>query len=98
MVFRMAKALTNSKQIIANSAQFLMNIPANIPNENGGGGLHVDEEHFVNRLPEKFTAEDGSILVVANTLGQSRKEVICANVNDIKSRISGEKIQQQIGN
>jgi hypothetical protein len=94
----MSQAISDSKRIIAKSAQFLMNMADIIQDE---PGLHVDEEHFVSRLPDKIITQAGSIVIVANPLGQPRKEVVCLHVNNIKSRISkkleAEEIQQQIG-
>jgi hypothetical protein len=97
---RMAQALADSKRVIAQSAEFLLNIStaSTVPGA-ADGVLRVNEQHFVNRLPEQIGSRQGSLLVVANPLGHPREEVVCLQVDNENTRIGrkGMEIRQQIG-
>jgi hypothetical protein len=93
----MAQALSDSKHILEQSVKFLLDLTTSRAEK----GLRVDEQHFAQRLPEKYVVEEGSTVIVANPLGQHREEIVCIHVNNIKSRVSqrgnAKEIQQQIG-
>uniref|UniRef100_A0A914BV68 Alpha-mannosidase n=2 Tax=Acrobeloides nanus TaxID=290746 RepID=A0A914BV68_9BILA len=94
---KMVTAINNCKQIISKATEYLMKFPPTREQ-----GLKIDEEHFVDKLPQKVVSEDGSVVVVFNPLGQPRQEVVCINVNSWKSRVglpgeSNTEILQQIG-
>ena len=97
---KMAQALADSKRVIAQSAEFLLNIStaSTVPGA-ADGVLRVNEQHFVNRLPEQIGSRQGSLLVVANPLGHPREEVVCLQVDNENTRIGrkGMEIRQQIG-
>ncbi|KAI1717687.1 ubiquitin carboxyl-terminal hydrolase domain-containing protein [Ditylenchus destructor] len=96
---KMLAAIKNCKSIIAKAAEYLMNFPPSREE-----GLKVDEFHYVDHLPYKIVTEDGSSIVVFNSLAYPREEVTCIHVNSGKSRISRagsedhkNDVPQQIG-
>ena len=82
--------------IIASAAEYLLKFP-----QTRDQGLKVDEEHSVDLLPIKSVVEDGGTVVIHNSLGYERSEVVCIYVSSFKSSIahdeSDKNIPQQIG-
>ena len=91
----MAQALFDTKNVIARTAEFLFGFT---PKESKQQ-FKIDLEHFKDKLPDKTLIKEGSTIIVANSLGYSRKEVVCINVNNVKSKIvaKGKTVLQQIG-
>ncbi|KAI1714924.1 alpha mannosidase middle domain-containing protein [Ditylenchus destructor] len=94
---KMLTAIKKCKSIIAKAAEYLMNFPPSREEK-----LKVDEFHYVDHLPDKIVTEDGSSIVVFNSLAHPREEVTCIHVNSWKSRISragseDPDVPQQIG-
>nr|CAD2137397.1 unnamed protein product [Meloidogyne enterolobii] len=59
----------------------------------------IDLEHFKNKLAEKIIIKEESTLIITNSLGHFRKEIVCIYVNNIKLKIvgnDGKTILQQI--
>lgn len=93
----MLAAINWCKQIIVSGTEYLMKFP-----QTRDQGIKVDEEHFLNELPKKLSVEDGGTVIVYNSLGYERKEVVCIYVNSIKAKIgpadeSVGEILQQLG-
>ncbi|KAL7078663.1 hypothetical protein ACQ4LE_002536 [Meloidogyne hapla] len=92
---KMAQALFDTKNIIARSSEFLLGINFKETNKQ----FKIDLDHFKDKLPEKIIIKEGSTIIITNSLGHSRKEIICIYVKNIKSKIVGKDekiILQQI--
>uniref|UniRef100_A0A7E4UUL7 mannosyl-oligosaccharide 1,3-1,6-alpha-mannosidase n=1 Tax=Panagrellus redivivus TaxID=6233 RepID=A0A7E4UUL7_PANRE len=85
-------ALFQCRNIIASATEYLLNMP--------NSALSVDEEHKVDVLPRKATVGSDAMVVVQNSLGYQREEVVCVQVNTTKTRVtkagSDDAILQQI--
>ncbi|KAF7639940.1 Alpha-mannosidase [Meloidogyne graminicola] len=81
------------KNIISRTSEFLLEFT---PKETKDQ-FKVDSEHFKNKLPEKIILKEGTIIVV-NSLGYLRKEIICIYVKNKNTKIVGKDniILQQI--
>uniref|UniRef100_A0A915DCI5 Alpha-mannosidase n=1 Tax=Ditylenchus dipsaci TaxID=166011 RepID=A0A915DCI5_9BILA len=96
---KMLSAIKSCKEVISSASEYLMKFPHTREEK-----LRIDEEHFVDKLPRKIVTEDGSSVLVFNSLGHARQEVTCIHVTSSKSRISvadsknhQDEILQQIG-
>nr|CAD2188123.1 unnamed protein product [Meloidogyne enterolobii] len=94
---KMAQALSDTKNIIARSSEFLLGITPKEANQQQK--FKIDLEHFKNKLAEKIIIKEESTLIITNSLGHFRKEIVCIYVNNIKLKIvgnDGKTILQQI--
>uniref|UniRef100_A0A914XSF4 Alpha-mannosidase n=1 Tax=Panagrolaimus superbus TaxID=310955 RepID=A0A914XSF4_9BILA len=88
---KMVAALNWSKMIIASAAEYLLKFP-----QTRDQGLKVDEEHSVDQLPTKSVVEDGGTVVIQNSLGYDRSEVVCIYVSSFKSSIACDESESHI--
>uniref|UniRef100_A0A915MLD7 Alpha-mannosidase n=1 Tax=Meloidogyne javanica TaxID=6303 RepID=A0A915MLD7_MELJA len=94
---KMSQALSDTKNIIARSSEFLLGITPKDANQQQK--FKIDLEHFKNKLAEKIIIKEESTLIITNSLGHFRKEIVCIYVNNIKLKIvgnDGKTILQQI--
>uniref|UniRef100_A0A914NFC5 mannosyl-oligosaccharide 1,3-1,6-alpha-mannosidase n=1 Tax=Meloidogyne incognita TaxID=6306 RepID=A0A914NFC5_MELIC len=94
---KMSQALSDTKNIIARSSEFLLGITPKDANQQQK--FKIDLKHFKNKLAEKIIIKEESTLIITNSLGHFRKEIVCIYVNNIKFKIVGNDgiILQQIG-
>uniref|UniRef100_A0A915NJJ2 Alpha-mannosidase n=1 Tax=Meloidogyne floridensis TaxID=298350 RepID=A0A915NJJ2_9BILA len=94
---KMSQALSDTKNIIARSSEFLLGITPEEANQQQK--FKIDLKHFKNKLAKKIIIKEESTLIITNSLGHFRKEIVCIYVNNIKFKIvgnDGKTILQQI--